>query len=256
MELIKLVHKYINKYINSKELIEGLNNLDLDKYSKKQKEIIEKLVIDIKDITLIIPNEVDEIEKKRLENNNNLLEKFEKSLDAGVDDLDVKNLLEGLCEKLSKGNKVVRDAGDLYEKIVELLLDNSLVKETLNNISKEDMLDLITSYIASPMNPVLTQEEFNDLVEVGIKNDEREKIWRLASNYSGKGIDFSLIENYFILKRDSYYLGELVCIVEEDLDIKKLLLKVKETNDIKFINELFTDLKTYNILTDEGLENL
>lgn len=256
MELIKLVHKYINRYINSKELLDGLNNLDLDTYFKEEKEIIKKLIIDIKDIINKIPNEIDEIEKKRLENNNNLLEKFEKNLDLVADDLESKKLLEDMRDRLLKSREVIRDGGNLYKKIVELLQDNSLVVKTLNNLEKEEILDLITAYIASPMNPSLTQEEFNELVEVGIKNDEREKLWRLASNYSGKGIDFSLIENYFILKRDSYYLGELICIVLEDLDLKKLLLKVKKTNDINFINELFTDLKRYNILTDEDLDNL
>jgi len=256
MELIKLVHKYINRYINSKELLDGLNNLDLDTYFKEEKEIIKKLIIDIKDIINKIPNEIDEIEKKRLENNNNLLEKFEKNLDLVADDLESKKFLEDMRDRLLKSREVIRDGGNLYKKIVELLQDNSLVVKTLNNLEKEEILDLITAYIASPMNPSLTQEEFNELVEVGIKNDEREKLWRLASNYSGKGIDFSLIENYFILKRDSYYLGELICIVLEDLDLKKLLLKVKKTNDINFINELFTDLKRYNILTDEDLDNL
>ena len=49
-----------------------------------------------------------------------------------------------------------------------------------------------------PNPPHLTQEKFDELVAEGIKNDQREALWRLAFNYNGKNIDFSKIADYFI----------------------------------------------------------
>ena len=88
------------------------------------------------------------------------------------------------------------------------------------------LLKFITKYIYVPFPPVLTQEEFNNLVDTGIKENKKESLWRLAFNYNRKNKDFSKIEDYFIEVRDDYYLIELVCAVKEDLNLNKLAKKV------------------------------
>ncbi len=67
MDLVSLMYKYINRFINSDELLESLEELDLNNFTDEEKASIKKLIDDIKSIKDKIPNEVDEIEKNRLE---------------------------------------------------------------------------------------------------------------------------------------------------------------------------------------------
>lgn len=73
-----------------------------------------------------------------------------------------------------------------------------------------ELLEFITQYISAPMTPNINQETFDNLVDVGIKEDKREALWRLVFSYNGKNKYFTRIENYFIAKIDDYYLTELV----------------------------------------------
>ena len=67
MNLVTLMYKYINRFINSDELLESLEELDLNNFSKEEKISINKLIDDIKIIKDKTANEIDEIEKNRLE---------------------------------------------------------------------------------------------------------------------------------------------------------------------------------------------
>ena len=66
MNLVTLMYKYINRFINSDELLESLEELDLNNFTDEEKVSIKKLIDDIKSIKDKIPNEVDEIEKNYL----------------------------------------------------------------------------------------------------------------------------------------------------------------------------------------------
>lgn len=57
-------------------------------------------------------------------------------------------------------------------------------------------------------------------------------------NYNCKGKDFSKIEDFFIEKRDHYYLAELISGVNEDLNLDRLIEKVLNTSDLDFIKKL------------------
>lgn len=63
MNLVTLMYKYINRFINSDELLESLKELDLNNFSKEEKISINKLIDDIKIIKYKTANEIDEIEK-------------------------------------------------------------------------------------------------------------------------------------------------------------------------------------------------
>ena len=54
MNLVTLMYKYINRFINSDELLESLEELDLNNFSKEEKISINKLIDDIKIIILLL----------------------------------------------------------------------------------------------------------------------------------------------------------------------------------------------------------
>lgn len=119
-----------------------------------------------------------------------------------------------------------------------------------------ELLNFITQYISVSLPPNIDQEKFNDLVKVGIKEDKREALWRLAFNYKMRKMDFILIENYFIDKRDDYYLLELISAVNEDLNMDKLIDKVVATKDKKFIMNCAIQAKKLYLISEEDYEKL
>ena len=247
MDLVSLMYKYINRFINSDELLESLEELDLNNFTDEEKASIKKLIDDIKSIKDKIPNEVDEIEKNRIEINEKYVNGIDKILQNNTLENKLKEKFLKIREGLLEDKKKVKDGGKLYESLFTLLADNDLINYYCDLLNDYELLEFIAQYISVPMPPQIDQEKFNDLVKVGIENDEREWLWRLAFNYNEKNKDFSLIEDYFIEKRDDYYLTELISAVRDDLNIKKLKKKVIATKDKKFINNVKSTLKDYEI---------
>ena len=247
MNLVTLMYKYINRFINSDELLESLEELNLKNFSKEEKISINKLIDDIKIIKDKTANEIDEIEKNRLETIERIVSNINIILESDNLEKDLREKIEHRKEYLLEDKKKVKDGGKLYESIYILLADNKLINHFWKSINDYELLEFIAQYISVPIPPQIDQEKFNDLVKVGIKNNEREWLWRLAFNYNRKNKDFSLIEDYFIEKKDSYYLTELISAVREDLDMKKLKEKVLATKDKKFITSVKKTLKDYEI---------
>lgn len=247
MNLVTLMYKYINRFINSDELLESLEELNLKNFSKEEKISINKLIDDIKIIKDKTANEIDEIEKNRLET----IEKYVNGIDRILQNNNLENKLKEkflkIKQDLMEDKKKVKDGGKLYKSIYILLTDNDLINHYWDLMNDYELLEFIAQYISVPVPPQIDQEKFNDLVKVGIKNNEREWLWRLAFNYNRKSKDFSLIEDYFIEKKDSYYLTELISAVREDLDMKNLKEKVLATKDKKFITSVKKTLKDYEI---------
>lgn len=247
MDLVTLMYKYINRFINSDELLKSLEELDLNKFTDEEKITINKLINDIKIIKDKTANEIDKIEKNRLET----IEKYVNGIDRILQNNNLENKLKEkflkIKQDLMEDKKKVKDGGKLYKNIYILLTDNDLINHYWDLMNDYELLEFIAQYISVPMPPQIDQEKFNDLVEVGIENDEREWLWRLAFNYNRKNKDFSIIEDYFIEKKDSYYLTELISAIPEDLDMKKLKEKVLATKDKKFITSVKKTLKDYEI---------
>ncbi len=247
MNLVTLMYKYINRFINSDELLESLEELDLKIFSKEEKISINKLIDDIKIIKDKTANEIDEIEKNRLETIERIVSNINIILESDNLEKDLREKIEHRKEYLLEDKKKVKDGGKLYESIYILLADNKLINHYWDLMNDYELLEFIAQYISVPIPPQIDQEKFNDLVKVGIKNNEREWLWRLAFNYNRKNKDLSLLEDYFIEKKDSYYLTELISAVREDLDMKKLKEKVLATKDKKFITSVKKTLKDYEI---------
>lgn len=247
MDLVSLMYKYINRFINSDELLESLEELDLNNFTDEEKVSIKKLIDDIKSIKDKIPNEVAEIEKNRIEINEKYVNGIDKILQNNTLENKLKEKFLKIREGLLEDKKKVKDGGKLYESLFTLLADNDLINYYCDLLNDYELLEFIAQYISVPMPPQISQEKFDKIVKVGIENDEREWLWRLAFNYNRKNKDFSLIEDYFIEKRDDYYLTELISAVREDLNMKKLKKKVIATKDKKFINKVKSTLKDYEI---------
>ena len=247
MDLVSLMYKYINRFINSDELLESLEELDLNNFTDEEKVSIKKLIDDIKSIKDKIPNEVDEIEKNRIEINEKYVNGIDKILQNNTLENKLKEKFLKIREGLLEDKKKVKDGGKLYESLFTLLADNDLINYYCDLLNDYELLEFIAHYISVPKPPQISQEKFDKIVKVGIENDEREWLWRLAFNYNRKNKDFSLIEDYFIEKRDDYYLTELISAVREDLNMKKLKKKVIATKDKKFINKVKSTLKDYEI---------
>ena len=54
MDLITLMYKYINRFINSDELLKSLEELDLNKFSNEEKVSINKLIEDKRKLKMVV----------------------------------------------------------------------------------------------------------------------------------------------------------------------------------------------------------
>ena len=94
----------------------------------------------------------------------------------------------------------------------------------------------------------LNNEEFDKLVKVGIEKDKREWLWRLAFNYERSNLNFDSIVDYFITKKDGYYLVELICAVDKCLDIDRIIDKIND-------KDLIEDLKNRKNVISSHISN-
>lgn len=238
MDLVNIIYRYVNRFISSEILINLLENMDKNKFSKTELKEINKLLQEIKEIVKNVPNEIDMIEIKRLENINRMLELFKNNIDNEKLDEKGSEFVERKYNDLLKDKESIRDCGPRYEKLFELLTNFPLYRDYCLKMDDYELLEFITQYIYVPVAPKIGQKDFDDLVSAGIEQDKRESLWRLAMNYEDKGKDFSQIEDYFILKRDNYYLMELVSGVDNNLNLTELVDKIIETKDKEFIKKI------------------
>lgn len=256
MDLVDLMYRYINKFINSDTLINELDKVDLTKYNKTEQKEITKLISEVKRTKETIPNELDEVEKNRLSNIDHMLDLLNNAKKDEKLDEKGSEFIEKQYNQLLKDRKAIRDGGKLYSTIFELMTHNSVVNKYASKMDDLELLEFITHYISAPMPPEIDQDGFNGLVDAGIKEDKREALWRLAFNYNHKNKDLTLIENYFIEKRDAYYLTELISAVREDLNMPRLINKIVKTKDKRFINEVIETGNSYSLFEDDELEIL
>lgn len=256
MDLVNIIYRYVNRFINSAELTKLLTNIDKSKFSENETKEIEELLEEVKKVIETVPIEIDQVEIRRMASLNYILECLEKIKTNEKNSKDAKELAENRYNSLVKDKENIRDSGPRYEKLYELLVNNSVYVNHCSKMSDLELLEFITQYISAPVTPNIDQETFDDLVSAGIEKDKRESLWRLAFNYNGKKKDFTRIENYFIDKRDDYYLIELISAVQEDLNMDELIEKVINTKDNNFITGCGNRAKNIGIFTDEEIENL
>ena len=150
MELVNLMYRYVNRFINSNELIKELKKIDICNY--QDKEVINKLIKDIEEVREKTPNEIDKVEKKRLEEIDNLLDKFK---EVNTSDNELKEFIEKQYNNLEIintnifhdrfiiiDNKVLYHSGasfkDLGKKCFAItkIVDSNILEELLNKLKK------------------------------------------------------------------------------------------------------------------------
>ncbi len=247
-ELLNICYKFFNKFITSEELIESLNNINENGLSEE----INNLIDGIKSICDRISNYDDEYSINRKNTIRKLIKKLER---VPKDDTNLKIL----NDQLSNLKKELKKENDCYERwfaITNLINDNDYFNSCFDSLSKYELLEFISQYIQAPFPPNLNQEEFNELVNVGIENDEREWLWRLAFNYKTRNMNYDLIIDYFIKIKDDYYIAELISAVGKYIDIDKLINKIDDKilieNLLKRKDAIKHDLSEEQL---KGLEN-
>lgn len=256
MELINIVYRYLNRYINSEELVELLENIDKTKFSPEEQEDLAKIIENVQNVIATIPIEEDKYEVYLRTSRERILKKMEGIENFKFDNEKDKEKLKKTYQKLIKEREKVNDSGPRYYAMIDVLSNNSLYTKYYDNMTLEEILTYIAQYISVPLPPDITQETFDKLVQVGIKEDKREALWRLAFNYYSHHKDFSTIAKYFIKKKDAYYLVELICAVRDDLDMDNIINEVIETQDRDFIVDCGNRAKKLKLFTEGEIADL
>jgi len=231
-ELLNICYKFFNRFITADILIEQLTNIDKTNLSKNDIEETNKIISDIKKIADNTPNEVDEYVTKKKETISNLIKKIEQ---IPKDDNN-SDFLNRQLDNLKKDYDREMDSHERWFAITDCIDKNDYFTKIFESLTDYELLEFIAQNIQAPFPPNLTQEEFDKLVKVGIEKDEREWLWRLAFNYERSKINFDNIVDYFIKKKDGYYLAELISAIGECLNIDSIINKIVD-------KELIEDLK-------------
>ena len=218
-ELLNICYKFFNRFITADELIEELVNIDTRNLPKKDIEEQNKLIEEIKTIAKNTSNEMDEYVIQKKGKIKNMIDKFE---NIPKDDKNI-DFLNKQLENLKKDYEKEMDSHERWFKITDCINKNSYFNKVFESLTDYELLEFIAQNISAPFPPNLTQEEFDRLVKIGIEKDEREWLWRLAFNYENRGINFDSIVEYFIKKKDGYYLAELISAVGGCLNIDKII---------------------------------
>ena len=167
MDLVNLMYRYINRFINVDEILDELQKIDLSGYSLDEQTEIKKLIKKIQKIKDTTPNEVDDVERDRIANITHILESLNDVENSNLSD-DAK-AIQKKKDQLWKDKDATYDGGALYQKVFDLLTQNKLVGKYARKMNNLELLEFITEYISVPMPPVLTQDEFDDLTFIGIE---------------------------------------------------------------------------------------
>lgn len=103
---------------------------------------------------------------------------------------------------------------------------------SLNEIEKKLILDLKEKGLID-RPPLIEQERFDIIVENLINDDCRELMFRLCVSYPN--YNYNKVIDYYIKKRDSWYIEEFVSAIGGVLNQEYLVQKMIETNDKVFI---------------------
>ena len=231
MELLNICYKYINRFINSNELVNQLNGINKDRLTDMERQNIDELIKEIREISNSIPDSEDKLIQKEKET----IKKLIKNLEVIPRDVKNKDFIDRQLYQLRKDYDRKYDSYEKWLKVRTNIIENEYFNNCYNNLSKYELLRFITQYIGVPLPPKLGQNEFDELVKVGIENSEKELLWRLALNYAKKEMNLDLIINYYILKQDGYYISELISAVGEYLNVSNIFDKI---NDVDLIKDL------------------
>lgn len=246
-ELLNICYKFFNRYIIVEELIKQLKKMDLEKYPAKDVKAIEDLIKGIEKIAKDNPNKEDEYVRVKKEQIKKLVDKL-----SSIPEDD--EILGKQITNLKKEHEREIDSHERWFKVTDFINSNKYFNKCFDSLTKYELLEFIAQYIKAPFPPQLSNEEFEELVRIGIEKDEREWLWRLAFNYENTNKNFDPIVDYYIEKKDGYYLTELISALGEEINIDSLIKKLNDKELIKDIEERKDVIKNY--VTEEQFKKL
>ena len=232
-ELLNICYKFLNRFITADALVDQLSKIDKTNLSKSDIEKTNKLIKNIEKIANDTPNKVDEYVIKKKKDIYNLIKKIE---DIPKNDKNI-DFLNKQLENSKRNYEKEIDSHERWIAITDCIVKNEYFNKIFDSLTDYELLEFIAQNIKAPFPPNLTQKEFDKLVKAGIEKDEREWLWRLAFNYEGKNVKFDSIVNYFIKKKDGYYLVELICAVGGCLNIDEIINKVNDKELIEYMKD-------------------
>lgn len=125
-------------------------------------------------------------------------------------------------------------------------------------MSNLEIINILEKQLTIGNPKIISQKEFDELVDVCAHSDLRERLWRLALTYSNLNYDFTKVFDFYLEKLDAHYLIETVYAVgDEKSKLKDLYRKVKETKNDGFICSVQEGLMGYYVINDiYELENI
>lgn len=157
MDLVNIVYRYINRFINSEQLVKSLENIDKSNFTKKETLELDKLLDEVKNIINTVPIEIDQIEINRRDSLNGVLKKLDELKTSEIAEEKTKDYADKRYNDLLFDMEEIRDSGPRYEKLKDLLLHNSVYINYREKMDDLELLDLIAQYFSSPVVPNITQ---------------------------------------------------------------------------------------------------
>lgn len=169
---------------------------------------------------------------------------------------ELNKLLELIENKEKDLEELLLNNDDEYERISNLLLNNSIYLDIVKNMTDLERMLLITAYIFMYKVPEISQDKFEDLVMIAENYDNSlENIWRLGMNYDQRGYNFDLLDKFFVSSKDVWYLEEYISGIIQ-VDKEKIVDKIIETKDKEFIKNILENNNLIDRLTEEQKQKL
>ncbi len=182
-------------------------------------------------------------------NNETIVVELEK-LDNKTDDV------LKLINEIKKANNKYKDDFKKSKIIMKLFLENKTYNKLASNISNKDLANMVVSIVNPKCLPYLKEEEFKDILNELFLENDKDKIWKFIFNYREFNYDLSMYEDYLIKSLDTYFINEYIDTLKDYINKDKLIIKISNTKNKKFINKLIDENKYPNNFTKEEIEAL
>lgn len=182
-------------------------------------------------------------------NNETIVVELEK-LDNKADDV------LKLIDEIKKVNNKYKDDFKKSKIIMKLFLENKTYNKLASNISNKDLANMVVSIVNPKCLPYLKEEEFKDILNELFLENDKDKIWKFIFNYRDFNYDLSMYEDYLIKSLDTYFINEYIDTLKDYINKDKLIIKISNTKNKKFINKLIDENRYPNNFTKEEIEAL
>lgn len=182
-------------------------------------------------------------------NNETIVVELEK-LDNKADDV------LKLIDEIKKTNNKYKKDSKKSKIIMKLFLENKTYNTLASNINNKDLANMVVSIVNPKCLPYLKEEEFKDILNELFLENDKDKIWKFIFNYREFNYDLSMYEDYLIKSLDTYFINEYIDTLKDYINKDKLIIKISNTKNKKFINKLIDENKYPNNFTKEEIEAL